>query len=166
MLQNPKHLIDEFLAVLRDQHGLVLALGTISHDGSVAPHRASDLPRGVAAVYVFTLPTTTKAQAGPNRALKIGKAGPNSNARFRYQHYKSSTAKSTLAGAIENNPILRPYIGIRDMPSDIGTWIRQNTDRDNFYVTGERANVLSMLEVFLKGHLGPVFEGSLSSNES
>jgi len=164
VVQNPKSLIDEFFAALSERCELVLHTETVSHEVTVAPHATSDLPPGKAAVYVFTLPSTSIAPAGPNRALKVGKAGPNSNARFRYQHYKSRTANSTLARAIENNPILQPYIGIQELPNDVGAWIRQNTDRDNFYVDGERRDILSMLEVFLKGYLGPVFEGSLSSN--
>ena len=151
---------------LHEKCGIELPPNAISHDGSVAPHRTYDLPAGKGAVYVFTLPAGASAPAGPNRALKVGKAGPNSNARFRYQHYKSGTANSTLAGAIENNPILHSYIGLRETPKDVGAWIKQSTDRDNFYVIGDRRDVLGMLEVFLKGRLGPVFEGSLSSNAS
>ena len=166
MVAEPTRLIEEFVDAIREKCGIELASDAISHDGSVAPHRTHELPAGKGAVYVFTLPANAKAPAGPNRALKVGKAGPNSNARFRYQHYKSGTANSTLAGAIENNPILHQYIGLRETPEDVGAWIKQGTDRDNFYVIGDRRDILGMLEVFLKGRLGPVFEGSLSSNAS
>jgi hypothetical protein len=166
MVEEPKRLIEEFAVAIREKCGIDLPLNAISHDGSPAPHRTHDLPAGKGAVYVFTLPANANAPAGPNRALKVGKAGPNSNARFRYQHYKSGTANSTLAGAIENNPILHRYIGLRETPDEVGAWIKQSTDRDNFYVVGDRRDVLGILEVFIKGRLGPVFEGSLSSNAS
>jgi hypothetical protein len=166
MVGEPTRLIEEFVVAIREKCGIELPWNAISHDGSVAPHRTHDLPARKGAVYVFTLPADATAPAGANRALKVGKAGPNSNARFRYQHYKSGTANSTLAGAIENNSILHRYIGLRETPEDVGAWIKQNTDRDNFYVIGDRRDILAMLEVFLKGHLGPVFEGSLSSNAS
>ena len=142
-----------------------LSVEEIDHELLIAPHSPKDLPSGKAAVYVFSLPATCTAPAGPNRALKVGKAGPNSNNRFRYQHYKSGSANSTLAGAIENNPILLSYIGISRFPDNLGNWIRENTDRDNFYVDGLRQDLLGFLEVYLKGRLGPIYEGSLSQNK-
>jgi hypothetical protein len=47
------------------------------------------------AVYCFFL---------DGRALKIGIAGPNSDARFRSQHYNLNSARSTLAGSIFKYP--------------------------------------------------------------
>src|SRR5438270_1170482 len=56
-----------------------------------APHRRpSSLPRGEQAVYVFMLGEV---------CLKIGKAGPKTQARFTSQHYGQS-APSTLSKSI------------------------------------------------------------------
>ncbi len=127
-----------------------------------SPSRKGSPPR-YGAVYIFTLVESPQAKAPPNRALKVGKAGPNSNARFKYQHYKSGSAKSTLAGAIENNPLLWSYIGFPGVSVDVGEWIRNNTDRDNFYIAENKKEIIDFLEIYFKAILGPVFEGSLSS---
>lgn len=166
MIENPRQIIEDFVLAVQKACGKSIAPHEITHECLVAPHDSKNLPAGKGAVYVFTLSQSSKSVAGPNRALKVGKAGPNSNARFRYQHYRSGSAKSTLAGAIENNPILHSYIGLDRAPADIGAWIRQNTDRDNFYVDADRKDILSMLELYLKGRLGPVFEGSLSASST
>ena len=163
MVEAPHRIIEDFCCALREKCGEHVSPGEIRHKYLPAPHVASDLPSGQGAVYVFTLPGSSEAPAGPHRALKVGKAGPNSNVRFRYQHYKSGSARSTLAGAIENNPLLFDFLGIGSLPVKTGDWIRKNTDRDNFFVDGSRQTLLSRLEVYMKARLGPVFEGSLSS---
>src|SRR5437899_7050630 len=111
MLLAAPSLIEEFVSDLRANLGLVADRPGISHDTWKAPHQARDLPPGCGAVYVFSLSSTSRAPAGAGRVLKVGKAGPHSNPRFRYQHYAPGSARSTLAGAIENNPLLWDYIG-------------------------------------------------------
>lgn len=160
MLTNPQSLIDEFLSDLNSFIGLSAEPSDISHDLWTAPHKAKDLPLGMGAVYVFSLSATIISQSGAGRVLKVGKAGSNSNPRFRYQHYNAGSAMSTLAGAIENNPLLWGYIGF-SRGVIVGNWIRENTDRNNFYFKDEK--LLALFEVYAKARLGPVFEGSLSS---
>ena len=162
MVEAPHRIIEDFCRALR-KCGECVNPSEIGHEYLAAPHTAGDLPSGRGAVYVFTLPVASTTPAGPNRALKVGKAGPNSNARFRYQHYKSGSAQSTLAAAIENNSLLFHFLGIDSLPAEIGGWIRESTDRDNFFVNGNQPKILSFLEVYMKARLGPVFEGSLSS---
>src|SRR5436309_10093554 len=61
-----------------------------------APHKPpSRLPPGKMAVYGFWLEGW--------RWLKIGKAGPNSSARYAYQHY-NGRAGSTCAGSLQSDP--------------------------------------------------------------
>ena len=163
MVEAPHRIIEDFCNACVRKGREHVDPGEIGHEYLPAPHLARDIPLGRGAVYVFTLPSGSEAPAGPHRALKVGKAGPNSNARFRYQHYRSGSAPSTLAGAIENNPLLHDLLGIDSLPVDIGDWIRESTDRDNFFVNGNRKTLLSLLEVYMKARLGPVFEGSLSS---
>ena len=163
MVEAPHRIIEDFCRALREKCREHVSSDEIRHEYLPAPHIADNLPSGMGAVYVFTLPGSSEAPAGPHRALKVGKAGPNSNARFKTQHYKSGSAPSTLAGAIENNPLLFDFLGIDSLPVDTGDWIRKNTDRDNFFVDGSRKQLLSLLEVYMKARLGSVFEGSLSS---
>jgi len=160
MLTDPQSLIDDFISDLKSFIGLSAESSDISHDLWIAPHKAKDLPLGMGAVYIFSLSPTIISKSGAGRVLKVGKAGPNSNPRFRYQHYKAGSAMSTLAGAIENNPLLWGYIGF-SRGAIVGDWIREKTDRNNFYFKDE--TLLGLFEVYAKARLGPVFEGSLSS---
>src|SRR3984893_7794355 len=59
------------------------------------PHKPSGLPTGRMAVYCFFL---------NGQALKVGIAGPNSDARYRSQHYNPNSAQSTLARSILRYP--------------------------------------------------------------
>jgi hypothetical protein len=127
-----------------------------------APHRPHKLPEDKCAVYVFSLAQAygKRCPAGPGRVLKVGKAGPKSNARFQSQHYDPGRAPSTLAAMLVNSKILWPYLGITELTSrQVQDWIRHNTDRDNFYVDSNDAIVLAELERYIKGRLGPIFEG-------
>jgi hypothetical protein len=94
----------------------------------------------------------------------VGKAGPNTLARFKYQHYKPGSARSTLAAAIVNNRILWDYIGYDASVEDAGFWLKANTDRDHFLLPIHREAVLPQLEAYVRGLLGPVYEGSLKGD--
>lgn len=157
-VENIQDLIREFVAALQP---LTLA-GGVQHDHQPAPHKGKALPSTQCAVYVFTLSSkygaTTKA--GANRALKVGKAGLNCNARFQSQHYSPRAAPSTLASTLLKTNVLWPFIGISSLDeSNVRVWIEQNTDRDNFLLASEDAHLLGKLETYIKGRLGPIFEG-------
>jgi hypothetical protein len=145
---NASQLISDFARDLRLQLGVTADLSQISHDCWTAPHKAKPLRAGCGAVYVFSLSRDAAVPAGAGRILKIGKAGANSNARFQHQHYSPGSAMSTLAVAILNNPLLWPYIGYSTAIADVGTWIRENTDRDNFYFTD--ASLIGLFESMRK----------------
>ena len=166
MVEAPHRIIEDFCRALPKQGRERADPSEIGHEYLPAPHSIGDLPSGRGAVYVFTLSGSSEAPAGPHRALKVGKAGPNSNSRFRTQHYNSRSAPSTLAGAIENNPFLHEFIGVDSLTVDIGDWIRKCIDRDHFFAKENRQTLLSLLEVYMKARLGPVFEGSLSNSIS
>ena len=55
--------------------------------------------------------------------LKIGKAGPNSNARFLSPHHNPRSARSTLAASILQDDRMQG-VGINE--SNVGQWIRNN----------------------------------------
>jgi hypothetical protein len=46
--------------------------------------------------------------------LKVGKVAPNSDARFRSQHYTTS-GRSTLAKSLLAHPIVWPWLGITQL---------------------------------------------------
>ncbi len=161
MLLDCQKLIENFANDVKKYCGITIFPGDITHDCWVAPHKCKDLPKGCGAVYIFSLASISAAPAGGGRVLKVGKAGASSNPRFRYQHYSEGSAQSTLAGAIRNNPLLWGYISFPGATVDIGEWLRNNTDRNNFYF--QKPELIGLFEVYAKANLGPVFEGSLSS---
>jgi hypothetical protein len=149
-------LIDEFMAAIAPRRV------TLVHDSWRAPHTRRKLPAGKCAVYVFSLSEQygSSVQAGAHRVLKVGKAGSNCNARFQLQHYNVNSAPSTLAGSLIRTTVLWPYLGVSALDSSsVRRWIEQNTDRDHFYFDVADEDMLRTLEKFLKGRLGPVFEG-------
>lgn len=105
------------------------------------------------AVYCFFLNGT---------ALKVGMAGPNSNARFRSHHYGHSRAGSTLARSILKYP---GKIGIGPALADsVGDWIKNNTDRVDLLLPSSWGRpMLSQLESFLHARWTPIYEGTVAS---
>lgn len=157
-VQAPTILIDEFILALSN---LQLSY-RVRHEFQPAPHRGKPLRNGECAVYVFTLSESfgSRTPASAHRALKVGKAGLKCSARFQSQHYSPNAAPSTLAATLLKTRILWPFMGIASLDATyVRGWIEENTDRDNFYPCGADAHVLGKLETFLKGRLGPVFEG-------
>jgi hypothetical protein len=114
------------------------------------PHESpKTLPDGNIAVYAFF---------HNGQALKVGKAGPNSKARYTSQHYSTGAATSTLARSIVNNAA---KIGISEVHEGIvAAWIRSNTDRVNLLLPSAVGDpMLSLLESFLHVRWKPIFEG-------
>jgi hypothetical protein len=103
------------------------------------------LPRGKMAVYCFW---------GDGQWLKVGKVGPNSNARYTSQHYTGS-AQSTLAGSLAGDQRITGF-----SPAAPKAWITANTHRANLLLDANRSKtLLSLLEVFLHARLRPRYEG-------
>jgi hypothetical protein len=162
LIEKPEILIEQFIKV----SGLTVK---IYHEAKKGPHEPNSLPPGMCAVYVFSL---TKVYgdihpAGAHCVLKVGMVGPNSNARFQSHHYDPGRAKSTLAGKILFSPEQWSYLGIIEMcKGRIANWIKQNTDRDHFFLAASDKHVLASLEDFLINQLSPVFEGHSSKNSN
>ena len=57
--------------------------------------------------------------------------------------------------------VLWSYLGIRDLADDaVGEWIKANTDRYNIYLpVSSNMPFLDLLERYIRGRVGPVFEG-------
>ena len=116
-----------------------------------APHHPpSRLPVGMMAVYGFWW---------NGEWLKIGKVGPNTNARYTSQHYNPNSAGSTLAGSLVKDIRM---VGIPDFAgSTPGDWIKSATRRVNILVpTDSGGELLSPLEAFLHERFQPGYEGS------
>jgi hypothetical protein len=169
MMKNPSNVISGFKSALA-QADLGQLRSTIEHEAQPAPHRPHSLPTEKCAVYVFSLSESwgSECPAGPDRVIKVGKAGLLSNARFQSQHYNPNSAGSTVAGSLIRSKILWPYLGVATdlVPENVGEWIRQTLDRDNFYIDAVDESLMRLFEIYLCGTLGSVLEGSESRNIS
>jgi hypothetical protein len=117
-----------------------------------APHRPpSSLPADKFAVYVFMY---------GDRCLKVGKAGPNSVARYCSQHY-GFNAPSTLAKSLLKR---QSDIGVSGLTEHSARdWICKHTARLDFLMPSRYGIfALSLLEAFVQCRLQPEFEGFAS----
>lgn len=161
MLQNAEKILDGFYTAIAAA-SISDKTVHITHKICLPLHENCVLPKGKCAVYVFSLTHDygSKCPAGAHRVIKVGKVGPNSNPRFQYQHYNPKSAQSTLGGRLITYPVLWPYLGISSLKEgQVEGWLKSNTDRDHFFLDGDQLLMRDALEVYLKGLLGPVFEG-------
>ncbi|MEU4607597.1 hypothetical protein AB0F43_31820 [Kribbella sp. NPDC023972] len=127
-----------------------------------APHQQRrDLPSGHGAVYVFALAGHVDCPAGPGRVLKVGRVSASSNNRFRYQHYSATAAPSTLARSLVKYQLLWPWLGVEHLDaSTVHAWMHANLDRANVYLSPGDLDQLPSLEMYIRAHVGSVYEGS------
>ena len=126
------------------------------------PHTPVAMRKGWQGVYAFAFGTVW---------LKVGKAGPNSNARWVSPHYKATRSLSNLAWSLLrytrlssfNHPRLPTNLRTQLMvvpPDALGDWIKKHTARVNFTIRAELGPVaLDRLERIAQDVLKPVFEG-------
>lgn len=139
--------INKFLQALA-LAGVELERAKITIDDLGCPHKPKGLPKGKMAVYIF--------EKG-GQFLKIGKAGSNSDARFRSQHYSPYRAQSNLARSLLNDPKSAAY---QLDESNINSWIKQNIRRIDLLLDEDVGIfVLNFLEAFLHCALNPKYEG-------
>jgi len=141
--------------------GIPLAADDIQVTLLGVPHKPVALRKGWQGVYAFQFGTTW---------LKVGKAGPNSNARWVSQHYKATRSMSNLAWSLLQfahlisfeHPSLPKTLKdeLRKVrPDAIGDWIKQRTTRVNFAIKVELGpHALDRLERIAQAVLKPVFE--------
>lgn len=113
------------------------------------PHKPpSCLPSGKMAVYGFWHDAEW---------LKVGLAGPNSNARYTSQHYNPNSAQSTLSGSLCRDPRMVNCAGFEIAAP--GNWIKSQCCRANILLDCKHGPlVLAMLEAFLHLRLRPRYE--------
>lgn len=135
---------------------------TLDSEYLPAPHIPKALRPGHGAVYIFALSDASASEAGPGRVLKVGRVGPNSNARFQSQHYSPTSSRSNLANSILGYPALWSWLGIDHIDqSMIRKWLLTHLDRANIYVPASSAELIPQLEMYVRARLGgSVYEGS------
>jgi predicted DNA-binding antitoxin AbrB/MazE fold protein len=147
--------IKDFISVAELAH-VKLNLDDFDPEYLEAPHRPpSNLPSGKMAIYGFLL---------DGKWLKIGRVGPNSNARYTSQHYSPNATPSTLAKSILNDKDM--WKG-KMQPENIGDWIKNNTNRVNILLDSEHGiMLLALLEGFLHVRLRPLYERTENNKDS
>jgi len=147
-----QELIDDFLGIAKTAHSAIKP-ENIKLELLPAPHNApTKLPTGKMAIYIFWI---------DGRCLKVGKAGPKSQARFTSQHYNPKSAASTLAASIlkSKDDFMPDNIG----NDEIGNWIKSNVSRANILIDVDQGiAVLNLCEAFMQCRLQPIYEGFTS----
>lgn len=122
------------------------------------------------AVYAIALEPGYKGCADSGRVLKVGRATLPS----RLKAHLSRSDASSLASSLQRNPILHKYLGITQFTNEFPPeeWLRSHcyavlwefSDSQPSLPArrsdGLRMSALDALERYVRGRLGPVFEGS------
>lgn len=112
------------------------------------PHQPKTLPIQMMGIYTFW---------HDGEFLKIGKAGPNSNARFLSQHYNPRSARSTLAASILKDNRMQ---GKGIDKSNVGQWIKNNCRRVDILLDSDLGIfALELVEAALHYKYEPIYEG-------
>lgn len=142
---------DEFNKIIEDVSGM---LGKPIHKDKYKvidrglPHNPQSLPVEMMGVYTFLY---------NGSFLKIGKAGPKSNARFFSQHYNPKSAQSTLAASILTDENMKDQ-GVTE--DNIGEWIKNNCHRiDILLDVSLGIFALEFVEAVLHYKYEPIYEG-------
>jgi len=145
-------LLEDFLKIAKLAY-IDLSKINASYESLTAPHNPPKrLPKGKMAVYVFIY---------KGQALKVGKVGPKSQARYTSQHYNPNSSRSNLAKSLIEKGFSYGFPNINE--ENVTSWIMKNTDRYNFTISASSGkHVLSLLEAYLQCRLKPVFEGFAS----
>jgi hypothetical protein len=115
------------------------------------PHQPKSLPGGAMGVYTFYY---------EGHFLKIGKAGPNSNARFLSQHYNPNSAMSNLAKSILSDKKMQS-LGITEQ--NVGDWIKRKCRRIDVVIDAAAGIfALELIEAILHYKYSPIYEGFIT----
>ncbi len=152
-----KQVIADFIKVAEIAGSPITREQIIGEQMPGPPHKPpSSLPAGKMAVYVFEL---------GDQCLKVGRAGPNSGARYTSHHYNPKAANSNLANSVLQDQH-KEELGASCCEEDsVGQWIRDNTSRTNFLLDESVGiRTLNLLEAFLQCLLRPRYEGNSSQS--
>jgi hypothetical protein len=127
-----------------------------------APHQPTALPKDRQGVYAFLYGDTW---------LKVGMAGPKTQARWMSHHYGIKRADSTLAWSLAQYAYKFPrtFPGLPAevkaeicavLPDGVGAWIKRHTTRVELTIPASLGkDALARLEQIALRGLRPVFEG-------
>lgn len=145
------------------QHHLIRA-GQPHLDARITP------PKNESWVYAFSTTSTALCSAGANKALRVGRTA--SFGRISQHYGGGGTTASALVQQLSSQYFHWSYLGLNQVASSLnnqiatngwqatwGNWVKNNLDRDIFVVPPGQPQVLGELEKFIRGRLGPVFEG-------
>lgn len=109
------------------------------------------LPENKMAIYMFKY---------KDSYLKIGKVGPNSNARFTSQHYNPNSSNSNLAKSLINDKEFQIEIGYILDKDNVREWMKDNLDRIDILMD-ESLGIftLDLFEMCLHYNFSPKYEG-------
>lgn len=111
------------------------------------PHTPGNLPPNKMGIYMFY---------HVDHFLKIGKAGPNSNVRFKNNHYHPTSSNSNLAKSILMDETFNYNID----EHTVGQWVRNNTQRIDILLDQKFGMfVLNFIESALHLKYKPKYEG-------
>lgn len=125
------------------------------------PHDRPRFPYWAQALYVFRF---------QDLCLKVGRAGPNSRARFTTHHYTGSTAYSLpnvindcaepLATELSRGEVQT----LEALPVDrVGEWVAKNCGRINILFPSDHPRTTAkLLEAVLQARFDPCYEGPRS----
>lgn len=112
------------------------------------PHTPKSLEKGTMGVYTFLY---------KDEFLKIGKAGPSSNARFTSQYYLPRSSQSNLSKSVLLDDNMR-NLGINE--DNVGDWIKQNCRRIDIILDRNLGIfALELVEAALHYKYEPRYEG-------
>ncbi|WP_129353808.1 hypothetical protein [Solidesulfovibrio carbinolicus] len=124
------------------------------------PHASLKFVEDHFAIYVFSLLSTDGTLTRSGRTLKVGSVQHGSAPRFYHHHYRPNSSNSNLAKSIISNEWLWRCLSIKTLDANnVGQWIKQNTLRDHLFIPRKFINLQFMIERYVRGRLGPVFEG-------
>ena len=140
--------LGDFLEVAR-LAGRPVGMDAFSVEFFDAPHIApSGFRRDRMAIYGFWL----------DESLKVGMAGPKSQARYDTQHYNIGSAMSTLAASVTADPKNTHLANLAR--TEVREWLLANCSRVNVLISAELGpHFLALLEAFLHVRLSPRYEG-------
>ena len=148
---NPDLLLSDFVTAAT-HGGIELAPDAIYTEILPMPHQPpSSLPKGKSAVYIFST---------NHCVLKVGQAGPKSNARYTSQPYNPDSAQSTLASSLLKDQVR--WQGHNLNEENVPDWIKKNTHRVNYLLNADVPKskwVRTLLEAFVQCRFPPVYEG-------
>lgn len=110
-------------------------------------HEPSRLPNDKIAVYTFYY---------NGNFLKIGHANIKSKARYQSHHYHIKSCQSTLANSLVTDPTMESIVN----ETNVTNWIKQNCERFDILIDGNKHNKLTLnfVEGLLHYYYKPKYE--------